>query len=77
MHTAPTPYTDKGCRGWFAVLFECRHFPDYLGISPPNSPSAQRSERRPGLALSLPRSSLPKVGLLREWFVTAQKPSKT
>src|SRR5208282_6333285 len=72
MHTAPKPYTDKGCRGWFVVLSECLHFPDYLDTSPPNSPSVQRSERSPGLALSLPRSWLPKVGLLREWFVTAE-----
>jgi hypothetical protein len=36
----------------------------------PNSPSVQWSERCLGLALSLPRSWLPKVGLLREWFVT-------
>jgi len=47
MHTAPKPYTDKGCRGWFMVLSEGLHFPDYLGTSPPNSPSSQWSERSP------------------------------
>src|SRR5260370_38229989 len=49
MHTAPKPYTDKGCRGWFVVLSECLHFADFLDTSPPNSLSVQWSERSLGL----------------------------
>ena len=62
MHTAPKPYTDKGCRGWFVVLSECLHFPDYLDTSPPNSPSVQWSERSVGI-------NFPTVGC---WEITGR-----